>query len=264
MAGRALSGAGRICARSLPAGPGGGTVSNRLLQRDKRCRRRLCPVQASGKDLPSTMASRFVPKATSKNGESQCKVMHAVLHSPVGKIEISGCETGLHEIKLPKMNMPPNSLLEHTGEFILFYFFPGTAWQNSFSVFLLLAPILLHSDYCCSSLPFLLPCKTSSPSPEDCLVGFFFWDLALFPDGEKTKREDFNNQKTSGRLISGRKGSGCEKIAGCACGFGSRSQCCLLLTLPCNAGPSSFLSRAFVAKGLCVFMGVRRHFPGAS
>nr|XP_009668815.1 PREDICTED: methylated-DNA--protein-cysteine methyltransferase [Struthio camelus australis] len=61
-----------------------------------------------GKDLPSTMASRFVPKATSKNGESQCKVMHAVLHSPVGKIEISGCETGLHEIKLPKMNMPPN------------------------------------------------------------------------------------------------------------------------------------------------------------
>ncbi|XP_068807518.1 methylated-DNA--protein-cysteine methyltransferase isoform X6 [Struthio camelus] len=62
-----------------------------------------------GKDLPSTMASRFVPKATSKNGESQCKVMHAVLHSPVGKIEISGCETGLHEIKLPKMNMPPNS-----------------------------------------------------------------------------------------------------------------------------------------------------------
>ncbi|XP_068807517.1 methylated-DNA--protein-cysteine methyltransferase isoform X5 [Struthio camelus] len=115
MAGRALSGAGRICARSLPAGPGGGTVSNRLLQRDKRCRRRLCPVQASGKDLPSTMASRFVPKATSKNGESQCKVMHAVLHSPVGKIEISGCETGLHEIKLPKMNMPPNSVFPGSG-----------------------------------------------------------------------------------------------------------------------------------------------------
>uniref|UniRef100_A0A8B9G044 Methylated-DNA--protein-cysteine methyltransferase n=1 Tax=Amazona collaria TaxID=241587 RepID=A0A8B9G044_9PSIT len=28
---------------------------------------------------------------------------HMVLLTPVGKIEISGCETGLHEIKLPKM-----------------------------------------------------------------------------------------------------------------------------------------------------------------
>uniref|UniRef100_A0A8B9TQZ7 Methylated-DNA--protein-cysteine methyltransferase n=1 Tax=Anas platyrhynchos TaxID=8839 RepID=A0A8B9TQZ7_ANAPL len=30
---------------------------------------------------------------------------HAVLLSPVGKLEISGCETGLHEIKLPKMSV---------------------------------------------------------------------------------------------------------------------------------------------------------------
>ncbi|XP_062435502.1 methylated-DNA--protein-cysteine methyltransferase [Rhea pennata] len=55
------------------------------------------------------MESRLVPKVTSENGESQCKVVCAVLHSPVGKIEISGCETGLHEIKLPKMNVLPNS-----------------------------------------------------------------------------------------------------------------------------------------------------------
>ncbi|XP_025921447.1 methylated-DNA--protein-cysteine methyltransferase [Apteryx mantelli] len=55
------------------------------------------------------MESRLVPKVTSKKGESQCKVMHAVLHSPVGKIEISGCETGLHEIQLPKTNVLPNS-----------------------------------------------------------------------------------------------------------------------------------------------------------
>ncbi|EOA99114.1 hypothetical protein Anapl_17633, partial [Anas platyrhynchos] len=36
---------------------------------------------------------------------SQCKEKHAVLLSPVGKLEISGCETGLHEIKLPKMSV---------------------------------------------------------------------------------------------------------------------------------------------------------------
>ncbi|XP_035403515.1 methylated-DNA--protein-cysteine methyltransferase [Cygnus atratus] len=54
------------------------------------------------------MASRRVPKVTSKEGESQCKEKHAVLLSPVGKLEISGCETGLHEIKLPKMSVLPN------------------------------------------------------------------------------------------------------------------------------------------------------------
>uniref|UniRef100_A0A8B9GGV7 Methylated-DNA--protein-cysteine methyltransferase n=1 Tax=Amazona collaria TaxID=241587 RepID=A0A8B9GGV7_9PSIT len=31
-----------------------------------------------------------------------------VLLTPVGKIEISGCETGLHEIKLPKMSLLPS------------------------------------------------------------------------------------------------------------------------------------------------------------
>uniref|UniRef100_A0A8B9D3D2 Methylated-DNA--protein-cysteine methyltransferase n=1 Tax=Anser cygnoides TaxID=8845 RepID=A0A8B9D3D2_ANSCY len=61
------------------------------------------------------MASRRVPKVTSKEGESQCKEKHAVLLSPVGKLEISGCETGLHEIKLPKMSVLPNGAEASAG-----------------------------------------------------------------------------------------------------------------------------------------------------
>eukprot|EP00076_Gallus_gallus_P042273 XP_025007811.1 methylated-DNA--protein-cysteine methyltransferase isoform X3 [Gallus gallus] len=57
---------------------------------------------------PSTMASRRVPKMTSKEGTSQCQEKHAVLLSPVGKLEISGCETGVHEIKLPRLSVLPN------------------------------------------------------------------------------------------------------------------------------------------------------------
>uniref|UniRef100_A0A8C0HN88 Methylated-DNA--protein-cysteine methyltransferase n=1 Tax=Buteo japonicus TaxID=224669 RepID=A0A8C0HN88_9AVES len=45
---------------------------------------------------------------SSKEGESQCEEKHAVLLSPVGKLQISGCETGLHEIKLPKMSVLPS------------------------------------------------------------------------------------------------------------------------------------------------------------
>ncbi|KAM4775381.1 methylated-DNA--protein-cysteine methyltransferase isoform 1-T1 [Cyanocitta cristata] len=60
----------------------------------------------------STMASRLVPKVNSKQGGSPCKEKHVVLLSPVGKIEISGCETGLHEIKLPKMSMLPSGRAE--------------------------------------------------------------------------------------------------------------------------------------------------------
>ncbi|NXG26717.1 MGMT methyltransferase, partial [Grallaria varia] len=44
----------------------------------------------------------------SKRGESQCQEKHVVLLSPVGRIEISGCETGLHEIKLPRMSVLPS------------------------------------------------------------------------------------------------------------------------------------------------------------
>ncbi|NXY09418.1 MGMT methyltransferase, partial [Pteruthius melanotis] len=47
-------------------------------------------------------------QVNSKQGGSPCKEKHVVLLSPVGKIEISGCETGLHEIKLPKMSVLPS------------------------------------------------------------------------------------------------------------------------------------------------------------
>uniref|UniRef100_A0A8U7N5D8 O-6-methylguanine-DNA methyltransferase n=1 Tax=Corvus moneduloides TaxID=1196302 RepID=A0A8U7N5D8_CORMO len=58
------------------------------------------------------MASRLIPKVNSKQGGSPCKEKHVVLLSPVGKIEISGCETGLHEIKLPKMSVLPSGRAE--------------------------------------------------------------------------------------------------------------------------------------------------------
>ncbi|NXO51804.1 MGMT methyltransferase, partial [Aramus guarauna] len=47
-------------------------------------------------------------QVNSKQGEPPCKEKHAVLLSPVGKLEISGCEAGLHEIKLPKMIVLPS------------------------------------------------------------------------------------------------------------------------------------------------------------
>ncbi|XP_071419640.1 methylated-DNA--protein-cysteine methyltransferase isoform X2 [Pithys albifrons albifrons] len=58
-------------------------------------------------DVSSAMASRLVPRVNSKPLEPPCKESHVVLLSPVGKIEISGCERGLHEIKLPKMSVLP-------------------------------------------------------------------------------------------------------------------------------------------------------------
>uniref|UniRef100_A0A8C3UFK6 Methylated-DNA--protein-cysteine methyltransferase n=1 Tax=Catharus ustulatus TaxID=91951 RepID=A0A8C3UFK6_CATUS len=57
----------------------------------------------------------------SKQGGFPCQQKHVALLSPVGRIEISGCETGVHEIKLPKMSVlphpavppaPPNTLCE--------------------------------------------------------------------------------------------------------------------------------------------------------
>ncbi|NWU39968.1 MGMT methyltransferase, partial [Hylia prasina] len=46
-------------------------------------------------------------QVNSKQGGSACKEKQVVLLSPVGKIEISGCETGVHEIKLPKVSLLP-------------------------------------------------------------------------------------------------------------------------------------------------------------
>ncbi|XP_027547927.1 methylated-DNA--protein-cysteine methyltransferase [Neopelma chrysocephalum] len=56
----------------------------------------------------SAMAPGLIPRMNSKVGESPCKEKHVVLLSPVGKIEISGCETGLHGIKLPKTSVLPS------------------------------------------------------------------------------------------------------------------------------------------------------------
>ncbi|XP_064001391.1 methylated-DNA--protein-cysteine methyltransferase [Pogoniulus pusillus] len=61
------------------------------------------------------MASRLAPKVNSTQGESRCKEKHVVLFSPVGKLKISGCETGLHEIKLPKLSVLPSGRAESSA-----------------------------------------------------------------------------------------------------------------------------------------------------
>ncbi|KAL9846788.1 methylated-DNA--protein-cysteine methyltransferase isoform 2-T3 [Geothlypis trichas] len=53
------------------------------------------------------MASRMVPKVNPKQGGSPCKQKQVVLLSPLGRIEISGCDKGVHEIKLPKPSLLP-------------------------------------------------------------------------------------------------------------------------------------------------------------
>ncbi|XP_071302238.1 methylated-DNA--protein-cysteine methyltransferase [Agelaius tricolor] len=58
------------------------------------------------------MASRMVPKVNSKQGGSPCKEKQVVLLSPLGRIEISGCEKGVHEIKLPKTSLLPRGRAE--------------------------------------------------------------------------------------------------------------------------------------------------------
>ncbi|KAJ7325327.1 hypothetical protein JRQ81_018347, partial [Phrynocephalus forsythii] len=46
------------------------------------------------------MTSKLHHKASSEDVKTQCKKMCVVLGSPIGRIEISGCETGVHEIHL--------------------------------------------------------------------------------------------------------------------------------------------------------------------
>ncbi|XP_014466880.1 methylated-DNA--protein-cysteine methyltransferase isoform X3 [Alligator mississippiensis] len=58
------------------------------------------------------MASRLVQKMALKDGKAQCKMMLVVLDSPMGRIEISGCETGIHELSLQKDAVPPNGTKE--------------------------------------------------------------------------------------------------------------------------------------------------------
>ncbi|XP_021253392.1 methylated-DNA--protein-cysteine methyltransferase isoform X4 [Numida meleagris] len=99
----------RCAALGLPAAGSTRAGPGRPRDGGRRCCRK------AGRHLSSTMASRRVPKVTSKEGASPCQEKHAVLLSPVGKLEISGCETGVHEIKLPKMSVLPNGFVHQTG-----------------------------------------------------------------------------------------------------------------------------------------------------
>ncbi|XP_054838111.1 methylated-DNA--protein-cysteine methyltransferase isoform X2 [Eublepharis macularius] len=58
------------------------------------------------------MASRLDQKSTFKDGKTQCEKMCVVLNSPVGRIEISGCSTGVHRIQLHGSALPPSSTME--------------------------------------------------------------------------------------------------------------------------------------------------------
>nr|XP_042712670.1 methylated-DNA--protein-cysteine methyltransferase isoform X2 [Chrysemys picta bellii] len=58
------------------------------------------------------MASRLHQKVALKDGKTQCKKMHVMLNSPVGRIEISGCGTGVHEIQLKENALSQNSTKE--------------------------------------------------------------------------------------------------------------------------------------------------------
>ncbi|XP_053165673.1 methylated-DNA--protein-cysteine methyltransferase [Hemicordylus capensis] len=58
------------------------------------------------------MASTLDQKATFKDGKTECEKMYVVLSSPVGRIEISGCETGVHEIKLQGNAVSQNGTAE--------------------------------------------------------------------------------------------------------------------------------------------------------
>ncbi|XP_050815644.1 methylated-DNA--protein-cysteine methyltransferase isoform X3 [Gopherus flavomarginatus] len=56
------------------------------------------------------MASRLHQKVALKDGKTQCKKMHVMLNSPVGRIEISGCGTGVHEIQFKENALSQNRL----------------------------------------------------------------------------------------------------------------------------------------------------------
>ncbi|XP_061491640.1 methylated-DNA--protein-cysteine methyltransferase isoform X3 [Rhineura floridana] len=58
------------------------------------------------------MASKLHQKALSKDVKTHCEKMCVVLGSPVGRIEISGCKTGVHEISLQENAVPQNGTAE--------------------------------------------------------------------------------------------------------------------------------------------------------
>ncbi|XP_062988887.1 methylated-DNA--protein-cysteine methyltransferase isoform X1 [Elgaria multicarinata webbii] len=58
------------------------------------------------------MASKLHQKAPFKDVKTQCEKMCVVLGSPVGRIEISGCKTGVHEIRLQENAVSQNDTME--------------------------------------------------------------------------------------------------------------------------------------------------------
>lgn len=58
------------------------------------------------------MASKLHQKTPSEDVKTQCKKLSVVLGSPIGRIEISGCETGIHEIHLQGDAVPQNGTMK--------------------------------------------------------------------------------------------------------------------------------------------------------
>ncbi|KAM6265803.1 methylated-DNA--protein-cysteine methyltransferase isoform 1-T2 [Porphyrio hochstetteri] len=119
------------------------------------------------------MASRRVPKVNSKQGGPSCKEKHMVLLSPVGKLVISGCEMGLHEIKLPRMTVPPSGRAE-----------PSAAWEVCEGVEEMTEPLKqclawLHAYFCeparMESLP--VPAFHHPLLQQDSFTGQVLWTL---------------------------------------------------------------------------------------
>ncbi|XP_060097399.1 methylated-DNA--protein-cysteine methyltransferase isoform X2 [Heteronotia binoei] len=58
------------------------------------------------------MASRLHQKIAFKDGKTQCEKVCVVLSSPVGRIEVYGCSTGVHEIQMQGNVLPSSGTVE--------------------------------------------------------------------------------------------------------------------------------------------------------
>uniref|UniRef100_UPI00398EEED6 methylated-DNA--protein-cysteine methyltransferase n=1 Tax=Pristiophorus japonicus TaxID=55135 RepID=UPI00398EEED6 len=54
----------------------------------------------------ANMAARLHQKIAKKNNTSDCKQMTAALQSPIGTIQVSGCEEGIHSVQLQESFVP--------------------------------------------------------------------------------------------------------------------------------------------------------------
>ncbi|MGH0133931.1 UNVERIFIED_CONTAM: hypothetical protein FKN15_077967 [Acipenser sinensis] len=66
------------------------------------------------------MASRLHQKSVHKRNPSQCKLAGVTLLSPLGEIQVTGCENGVHCIQLQEDATPAERfLIESTFESVL-------------------------------------------------------------------------------------------------------------------------------------------------